>query len=313
MREYLNRAVANPHYKLLSFAIALLAWSYVQLEQISESPVRVRVDWQLPSGLISVEQLPSTATLTLRGTGADLRRARAAPLRLPIDLGASGVGEQRVEFTAFRAEGLPETLEVIGTTPTAMTVTLDEVAERKVALNPVRIGDPADGYLVGSVVLEPSVLRVRGPRGVIASMMRVNSRPVDVSGLTSDAEVPAELDLPRSVSVVDGIGVSARISVVPELERRTLSAVPILVWQQAGWVAQPSSLEVTLEGPAAAIAAVSVEDVVAFAHLPDAPDRAAYEALWGPKQGVRLRVLHGAGDAVVTVRVEPAKVEVIRR
>ena len=67
--------------------------------------------------------------------------------------------------------------------------------------------------------------------------------------------------------------------------------------------------------PAAAAApnGVPAEDVVAFAHLPESPERARYEVLWGPKEGVLLRVLHEAGDAVEVARVEPAKVEVVRR
>lgn len=313
LRELWARLRSNPQYKLLSLALALLAWSYVQLEQVGEGTIRARVAWKLPDGLQAVEQLPSHVTLTVRGTHADRRVARARSVRVPVDLGAIGVGEHHVEFAAFRPEGLPDTLEVLGQSPSAMTITLDEVAERKVAISPVHVGDPAHGYVVGGVTLEPAVVTVSGPRGVLAAMVDAKTRPIEVSGLSIDAVVPVEFDLPRSVSVLDGSRVEARVSIVPLLERRTLSAVPVVVWQQQGWSVRPEVVEVTLEGPAAALARVPADEVVVIAHLPDAPEQATYEAAWGPREGVRLRVLHGAGDAVEVVRMDPPRVVVERR
>ena len=313
MREVVRWLFSNPHYKLLSFALAVMAWSYVQLEEETEAQVRARVDWMLPPGLMSVEPLPKTVSFTVRGTGADVRRARAKRLRLPVDVQSSGVGDQQVEFAAFRPEGLPEALTVLGCSPSAMTFTLDESAERKVAVLPTQVGEPADGYIVRSVTIEPSVVRVEGPRGVIAAMVDVKSRPIEVSGLSADQTVPVQLELPRSVRLLDVTNLQATVSVVPELERRSLTGVPVVVWQQEGWTVEPPTIDAMLEGPASLLANIRSEDVVAFVHLPDNPERPSYEALWGPKEGVRLRLLHGAGDAVEVIRVEPAKVEARQR
>lgn len=313
LREFFVQLFRHPHYKLLSFAIALFAWGYVQLEQVGEAEVRAKVVWQLPPGLSSVDQLPRRVELSVRGTGADIRRARAARVELPVDLRTIGSGEHQVEFGAFRPEGLPEGLEILGCSPSSMTFRLDELVTRKVSVEPVHVGEPASGYLVGDVSVEPAVVALEGPRGVVAALTQVKTRPVEVSGLSADARVPVELELPRAVGLVAGTELTAVVSVVPELERRTFSAVPVVAWQQSGWTTEPGTVEVILEGPAEALAKVPADEVVAFVHLPDTPDRARYEAPWGPKEGVRLRVLHGVGDAVEVVRVEPARVEVVRR
>lgn len=313
LRDLWSWLRSNPQYKLLSLALAVLAWSYVQLEQVGEGSLRARVVWKLPDGLMAVEQLPSHVNLTVRGTHADVRVARARPVRLPVDLGAIGVGEHHVEFGAFRPEGLPDTLEVLGQSPSAMTITLDEVAERKVAVAPVHVGEPAPGFMVDSVVLSPGVVTVSGPRGLLASMVDAKTHPIEVTGLSGDTVVPVDVDLPRSVTVAGGARLEAIISVVPVKERRALNAVPVMVWQQTGWVARPETVEVTLEGPAAALARVAQDEVVAIVHLPDQPDQSSYEAAWGPRDGVRLRVLHGAGDAVEVVRMDPPRVVVERR
>ena len=100
---------------------------------------------------------------------------------------------------------------------------------------------------------------------------------------------------------------------VPELERRQLSTVPVVVWGHQGWVSQPAVVSVTLEGPAAELERINVDEVVAFVHIPDQPERVQYEAAWGPREGVRLRVLQGVGENVEVVRVEPSRVEAIQR
>ena len=71
-------------------------------------------------------------------------------------------------------------------------------------------------------------------------------------------------------------------------------------------------MQVTLEGPAAALRAMSAEEVLAFVHLPNAPTRTRYEAAWGPEEGLRVRVVHPGDEEVVVISMEPAVAEVFR-
>ena len=162
-RRFVDWLTRNWPYKLISVFIALFAWSWVQLEEVHEGQVRARVDWSLPTGLMSVEQLPTTVTLNLRGTGAAIRRARDTVVRLAVDVSTVGVGEHSVEFTSFPVSGLPNAVDVLGCSPAAMRFNLDEVTHRKVKLQAVMVGDPAAGHLVQSVALDPSVVGLVGP------------------------------------------------------------------------------------------------------------------------------------------------------
>jgi YbbR domain-containing protein len=311
--ERWNLLVRNPHYKLLSIALAIMAWAWVQLERVTDGPVRAAVDWQLPSGLMSLEPLPASVLLNVRGTGAAVRQAQSASVRLPVDLSGVGVGSQHVQFDAFHPVGLPDAVELLDVATSSIDLTLDEVARRKVKLSPVAVGDPAVGRLVQGVEMEPAVLEIVGPRGVIETVMAVKTRPFDITGLASDASVPVELDLPRSVRPAEGVVPMANVHIVPKLERRVLSTVQLKVWNQEGWDVQPSHVEVTLEGPANALESILPIDVVGFVHVPDVPERSRYEAPWGPREGLRLRVLVSGGDAIEVVRVEPSRVEALRR
>lgn len=314
LRRLSERLLRNPGYKALSFSVAFFAWWYVQQAEVHESQIRARVEWQYPTGLMPTDQLPSHVMVTVRGTGAMVRSARSADVRLPVDLSAVGVGEHQVDFMAFQPAGVPAGLDVSGTSPTAVTFGLDELATRKLMVRPVIIGEPATGFRVAEVQIEPNVVEVEGPRARVDSLLEAKTQPVDVTGLTAATEVTLNLDLPRGVVLADPSQTpSAKVDVLAERERRVLSSVPVQVWIHHGWAVIPDTVSITLEGPLEALEGVESRDVIGFVHLPDVPERSRYKAAWGEETGVHLRILHGAGPSVGVVAVEPEGVEVVLR
>jgi len=256
--------------------------------------------------------LPRALLLRVRGTRNATRKARAAEVLLDIDLSTASEGEMSVEY-ANHAPILPPGVELIATSPPAEQFTLDSVISKKVEVDPVLVGDPAGGYAVEDVQIDPPVIEVRGPRVTLERLTRVVTSPIDISGLDGRAEIATSLDLPRQVSTsIPDARLMAKVSVAPLLERRILGSVPVHVWRQHGWRPVQETVEVTVEGPAAALRGNAAEQVVAFVHLPDEPERDTYEAPFGPEEGVRLRVMHPGGAQVHVVKVDPGIVEVVR-
>ena len=89
--------------------------------------------------------------------------------------------------------------------------------------------------------------------------------------------------------------------------------VPIQVWSESGWTVDPTTVRIVMEGPSASLGAIAPQDVVAFVHLPDDPNRASYDVPWGPEEGMRLRILHPGGDEVRVASVTPSRVKVTRQ
>ncbi|MBW1877616.1 MAG: hypothetical protein JRI25_01650 [Deltaproteobacteria bacterium] len=305
-----RRLARNPGYKVLSFSIALVAWLYVQGEQVVEAKVRARAMWTLPPDLLAVEPLPASVVLTVAGRRNAIRRAAQGDVRVPIDLSDIGIGGHTVDFSAFPAEGVPANLEVLEVAPASIRFSLDEVLAKKVRIEPKLVGDPEDGYQVAEVAIYPQVVSIRGPRVNVDTVSEIATLPIDVSGFATDVAQRVELDLPRSVALVSDEVIRVVIDIDPRVVDREFTAAPVDVWRLSGWTCTPETVTVVLEGPAAAMAEIAEEDVVVFAHLPDPPDRSEYEAPFGPTEGTRLRVLHGGGDEVRAVSVEPSVVRV---
>jgi len=305
-----RRLTRNPGYKLLSFSIALVAWLYVQGEQVVEAKVRARAMWTLPPDLLAVEPLPASVTLTVAGRRNAIRRAAQGDVRVPIDLSDVGIGEHTVDFSSFPPEGVPANVQVLEVTPATIRFALDEVLAKKVRIEPKLVGDPQDGYQVVDVAIYPQVVSIRGPRVIVDAVSEIPTLPIDVSGFSADVGQRVELDLPRSVALVSDEVIRVVVDVEPKVVRREISAAPVDVWRLSGWTCIPDTVRVVLEGPTAQINEIGEDDVVVFAQLPDPPDRTEYEAPFGPTEGPRLRVLHGGGDEVRAVSVEPNVVRV---
>ncbi len=313
LRDLWLRLTANPAYKLLSLLLALSAWLYVQSDTVVEGKLRVPVLWLVPADLGSVEPLPGTVTLQIQGTRIAMRNAQEAAPQLVMELDQLGQGSHTLELFPEAVTGLPPGIEVVEVSPGSLRVTLDEQVNRRVPVVAEAVGEPAPGFHVDGIVIDPSVVEVRGPRTVIRTVDSLPTVPVDVSGLAADAIVDVELQPPRAVSLASDVRARASVRVVPELEQRVFASVPVTVWRQPDWRATVDTVEVTLEGPSGRIREMTTEEVAAFVHLPDRPTRGSYEATFGPERGLRVRVLQPGGDEVRVVSMEPMQVPVVRR
>lgn len=302
----------NPWYKLMSVALAVVAWYFVQGDQVHEAKIKSSIDWTLPPTLTATDPLPTHVVFTVRGTRAATRRAKAASVRLPVDIQDIGIGAHSLEFETFAATGMPAGVEILAYSPSSVRFAVDEVAERKVEVRPVLIGDPELGHAVGTVDLAPTVVEVRGPRALVAALSEVATAPIDISGLSSDRSMVVELDLPRGVERTGQARIEATVEVVAQVERRVLEDVPVHVWGRHDWRPIQEAISVTVEGHPKQLAALDAASTLGLVHLPDPPEGGRYTATYGPEEGVRLRVLLQASEDVRVVRVEPRQILVVR-
>ncbi len=305
----LSFLLEHPFAKLFSLLLAGAIWFYVQGEEIHDARVRAEIDWQLPPGLMSVEPLPTQVAMTIRGTRVATRRARDMPVRIVVDLRDAGVGEHGVDLSTAPRQGLPSGLEVLAIAPNAVRFVLDEVTTRRVAISALLVGDPAEGFAISEVTLDPDVVEVRGPRSAIAGLDAIRTQPIDVSGIAETAPRQVVLDLPRSVTL-EGLPPVAQVAVSSRRERRVIEDVPVHVRGHWDWRPEPATVDVTLEGRASVLAAVTPELVAAVVVVPDGTVRQTFDAWWGPQDGVRLEVLRPAG--VDAASVQPPSVKVTR-
>lgn len=310
-RRWLTAALENPFMKLGSLFIAVIAWMYVQGGQVTEAKVRASVDWRLPPGLTTTEPLPQTVAVQVKGSRSATRRAQRPDVAMTADLTDLGVGEHSVEIGSLEMTGLVPGVSVTGYAPSTVRLVLDSQTARKVRVKSVTVGDPVAEFSVIKTTIEPSVIEITGPRIVLSDLTEVSTRPIDVSGLSADIESSAELDLPYGVRLANGAEVRVKVDIEPLVERRTIENVPLIV-QNSAFRSDLTTVDVTLQGPAAVLRALGAGDVTAMVVLPDPPGRARYDIGYGPTDGPRLEILRNDSDEVKVIAVRPAIIPVAR-
>lgn len=151
----------------------------------SEFPVTVSVRGDLPAGFRLAESSspaadPPIAMVTGRAELVD------TVAKVEIELNITGVREETFqgegELVARTAGGNRVDVAVVPARARATVAIEQVVAQRTVAIQPFITGEPADGYRITSITIEPAVLTATGPTEVIEGLHEFTSERTDISG-----------------------------------------------------------------------------------------------------------------------------------
>ena len=277
-------------------------WAWVQSEERVEERLKVPVTWKLPEGLTLLEAPLESAFVTVEGVQASVRALRAAKLAITIDLSAATEGEAQVELSDRSIENLPAQVRVKDIQPGTLKVMLDRITSRRVRVTAATRGEPAAGYKLVSVKVEPERVDLVGPGSVLQTLSEVKTDAVDVTGLRDDAEFEVGLALKKDQlrpEKTNHIKVKVRIAAM--VKERKVEAVPLTV-DTPGWKSAVTTLTVTLNGPVDVVEKIDPARLSARIIVPEGTEPGA-EASWGPAQGLRLEV--SGVDGIDITAVEP--------
>ena len=316
LRDLRSWLTANPANKALSLAIAVATWAFVQQAQVHSGRVKVGLDVVLPEGLLTVDPMPTRASLLVEGPRSMVRRTQFDDsLMMRIDLSEADIGLQEVALSDFVVRGLPSSLTVVETTPNALRVQLDERGEKSVAVEMAPLGDLAKGHRLVDARPDPAMVVVSGPRSVLMGLDAVSTAPLDVSAVSESTALPIDLVLPSNVMPAERWEGMANLMVESVDSTLNVSGVPVLVWErhmEYTPAATDTRVQLELEGPSEVLRNISLDEVVAFVYLPEGADEGRYEASYQASSGARLEVIFPRKD-VIRVATPPKDVVVVKR
>ncbi len=164
-----------------------------------------------------------------------------------------------VDATGLPIDGLQVEPGVVVVTvpllPTATTRTVPVLWTLK--------GAVASGYWVSRVTTDPLAVTVSGDQKVIASLERIETAPVDVSGLTATRSFRAVLVLPGGVTLVQPTDATVNVTVVALAGTRPFLEAVQIQNLAAGTVAEtdPGSVTVTVAGPQPTLVGMAADQV----------------------------------------------------
>lgn len=202
----------HPLHFLVALVAAVLLWyglAAQQNENISVRGVKAALTLvNMPRELVLISSVPDTISLQLRGPLSKTLDA-AAGLEVYLDLAEARPGSSPFTIDAAGIP-LPDDVEVVSIEPSAITLKLERLTTRNVALQAVVVGIPAPGFTIGEVRVSPIQVNVQGPESRVTELEFVETTPISVEGATGPIEATV---LPR----------------LPDPLLRSLTVVPVIV------------------------------------------------------------------------------------
>ena len=315
-RPWLTRAAAriteNLPWRILSLVLAVGMWAWVQSGEVVDARTRAKVRYVWPEGLVRARQVPKTLVLTIRGPQGVVRQADREEVEVVVDLSEAEQGTVPVDFTTLELRGLPAGVEVVQVSPPAVDVELDRVLNREVEVRPTLIGEPAPGWVVASVKVEPDSVQLSGPQGTMKDVALVATDVIDLSGVRSDLVVDTAIAINERV-VTLGRGAPSRVKVSIDLDpvviERTFEDALVVV-EGRGWLARPDRARVVLSGPQAEVMAIPTDKLRVVLRRPEVAEGArAPDLAWrkDDEAGEVQVELDGPRPEVEIERVEPRR------
>lgn len=201
--------VKNFRNKVTALVFAVVIWSIVSLEVLQEysrddvllevAPFRHGV--ALPNIRVEPEEIILKAKLVCSRRVGQQYLSSASRLKTVHKLENPKIGEP-LWFTVSRGDfNLPSDVRLVSVEPATVRVTLRQIVAKRLRVEVVPRGTPADGYeLQSKPVAEPSEVTVKGPKEVIEPRVFIPTEDVVIEGrsasFTFDYSVLDRIDEP---------------------------------------------------------------------------------------------------------------------
>ncbi|MHB8758279.1 MAG: CdaR family protein, partial [Bacillota bacterium] len=185
-----------------------------------------------------------------------------------VDLtGASDEIKRTVPVRAVDAHGLD--MPDITIRPNSVDVTVSVVAlppGQVVSVKGKVTGDPAPGYHLVSVTVDPVVVKLRGDMTKMSGVDSVTFEPFSVAGAKGIVSHDAEIILPPGATMAEPRTVRVTVDIEEDGADKTISGIPMSIGGLASGLTgrlSPTTLSVTVRGPKTQLAGLAAKDIAA--------------------------------------------------
>jgi YbbR domain-containing protein len=211
----------NLRYKALALVSALMLWGVAHgtadIERGFDIPV---VFTALPENLVIVEQNSDVVNVRMRGSRAGLRRMALDSFEYAVDVSGARPGTANYEVDLTRIE-FPRGVKDVSRSPSNLLVTFEPRSSRVVRVRPDITGEPAEGFELAGVEIDPPEVMIAGARSEVQRRGEIVTETIDVSGLQADTKRTVKVALSRPhVWLAEERPLQASIKIVPAGARK---------------------------------------------------------------------------------------------
>jgi YbbR domain-containing protein len=194
--------VRNWELKVASILIACAVWVAVAATEQSQVAVTAAVEYVgLGRDTMLVDSRRDRVEVEVQAVRSAAARLHGDDVRVRVDLGGVPPGTSRVVLGLEQVE-TPPGVHATRITPTQLQVTLARAVTARLPVDARVQGQPAPGYRVARVTVDPETVLVRGAQSTIETRPPIATEAIDVSGSQSDVITDVGLVLSDSMALV---------------------------------------------------------------------------------------------------------------
>ena len=201
------------------------AFASIQLDSLISVVVPVKVEHgTVPDGLTLGDTKVDPPSVVITGPKSVVDQVVAARADVQIQPGGIDV-DQDVKLVPVDALG--NAVSPVDVTPATARVVIPVFSDRQtrtLPVNAILAGTPAAGFEIASVTVQPLAVAVAGDADQLTQLVRVDTAPVQLTGISSDLTTSVELALPTGIVPVGDSVVVVTIKLRPVTATRTFSA-----------------------------------------------------------------------------------------
>ena len=190
---------------IASILVAIAVWVYVDVEKAPDRPKTIRdipVEFSGESTTLADKNLmllsgyDTTVDLTIKGPKRELVKMNSENVRVVASTSSiDSVGVHQLSWTVSYPDGVVRTdVSVEKASLSQITVTVGELYTKEVPVECEVIGQVAEGYFTGDVVLDPEMLTLRAQRDDLLNVSHAKLT-VDISGATRSVVQTVDVQL----------------------------------------------------------------------------------------------------------------------
>ena len=190
-----RRGRRNFRTGLLALVISTILWGIAHGSSSVERGLDIPVSFHdLPEDLVVTGQSTDQVNIRVRGSRAALRNLSPAKLDYVLDVAGAKPGLSVYEVDVSRFD-LPRGANVVSRSPASLEVEFERRGRRSVRIRADVEGEPAGGFLMGEIVVDPPRVWLSGARSEVMRLTEVVTETIEVAGAQSAIDREVRLSL----------------------------------------------------------------------------------------------------------------------
>jgi YbbR domain-containing protein len=200
---------------LLAWGIAMVLWGMAHGTSSIERGVDVPIVFDgISDDLVLVDQSTRAVNIRVLGSRAALRDVGPSKIEYRVDVSGAQRGEAVYEIDPGRIEEqLPTGARIVSRSPASLQVKFARRGRKSVRVRADLVGEPAEGYNVAWVEVDPAYVWLTGDRREVVSMREAITETLEIRGLREPIEREVRLALPDHVWMEESRPVNVRVQV----------------------------------------------------------------------------------------------------